>query len=117
MAYLPGIRVLPNWSCVMDHNSKQQRRAAEQAFMQSLDQLQASLQEGDDDTDVQPHNGRHAATGSATPKPAPPPAPAFDLESLEEAMADIDQYMDNQQAAAPDAAPPDTGSDVRAKDD
>jgi hypothetical protein len=61
----------------MDQTQKELRRAANKAFMESLDHLGMSLQSGEPDG-VQP---------------VPQSIPAIDLETLEDAAADIEQYM------------------------
>jgi hypothetical protein len=60
----------------MDQSQKELRRAANKAFMESLDHLGMSLQ-----------------TAETEPDEPPPTIPAIDLESLEDAAADIEQYM------------------------
>ena len=82
----------------MESNQRNLRRAAAQAFMESLDKLQetlaveassASESDGNLTTDHRP------ADESATVSNQP--ASAFDLASLEQAVADIEQFIQAQE--------------------
>lgn len=71
----------------MDQHQRDLRSAATRAFMESLSQLQETLQTAED----QP----------VTPAPPVEPAPAsrleadpgFDLDNLEQAIADIEEFI------------------------
>ncbi|NJR40410.1 MAG: hypothetical protein HC781_18245 [Leptolyngbyaceae cyanobacterium CSU_1_4] len=63
----------------MDQSQRELRRAANQAFMESLNHLGMSLPSGD--------------TELAIPVEPPKPALPIDLEDLEAAAADIEAYM------------------------
>jgi len=81
----------------MDQQQRDLRRAAAQAFMQSLEQLQETLQPVDD----QMPQPKVQQTSKATVQPvkAVPVEPevahpsAFDLSSLEQAVADIEEFI------------------------
>lgn len=73
------------------------RRAAEEAFIESLEQLQQTLESNDRAaTPVQ------AAANPAITAPKPPCPPArvkptgIDLASLEDAIADIEQFIEQK---------------------
>ena len=78
----------------MDQNQRELRRAAAKAFQASLEQLGQSFQPGQDKTD-ETHS-----TESPTPPRAPQPPPtqdaAIDVKALEEAAADIEQFMQSR---------------------
>ncbi len=71
-------------------NQRQQnlRHAAAQAFIESLDQLQETLQTPEH-SPVQPQKDGHL------PAKAHPEA-EFDLESFEQAVADIEEFIEKQ---------------------
>ncbi len=71
----------------MNQRQQELRRAAAEAFAQSLDHLSKTLNE-QPETPPEP----------TVPKPAPPRAKkAFDLADLEAAAADIEQFMESRQ--------------------
>jgi hypothetical protein len=65
----------------MDQSQKELRRAANKAFMESLDHLGMRLKSAEEEAEVAPL------------QQPPKPLPSIDLESLEDAAADIEQYM------------------------
>ncbi len=77
----------------MDHHQHNPRYAAARAFMESLDQLQDTLQPADSQsvpppvlpTDSQPSQADVSASDQ------------FDLSSFEQAVADIEQFMQTRQ--------------------
>jgi hypothetical protein len=74
-------------------NQRQQslRYAATRAFMESLDQLQETLQPADQSVPpTPPENSSHRNADA-------PLADQFDLNSLEQAVADIEQFMQKRQ--------------------
>jgi hypothetical protein len=75
----------------MDHHLQQQRRAAADAFLESLDQMSLCFQ---------PDAGEPADAEPATPAVADPThaAEPFDLDALEAAIADIEQFMQQRQS-------------------
>lgn len=88
----------------MDPMSSKSRRAAAEAFQASLNQLQQSLQVGDDSGD-----GTPSLTPAAEEQAQPPSRPvqsryasaaAFSVTELEEAVADIEQFIQDQQENA-----------------
>ncbi|EKQ70580.1 hypothetical protein OsccyDRAFT_0878 [Leptolyngbyaceae cyanobacterium JSC-12] len=66
------------------------RRAAAQAFMESLEQLQQTLESADD----KPKTSH--PSGSRPSEVAAKPATQFDLNSWEDAIADIEQFISQQ---------------------
>ncbi len=76
----------------MSQRQQNLRYAAARAFMESLDQLQETLQSTDD---------RSGQASTPPPGNEPPPtktasAEAFDLSSFEQAVADIDAFIQRQ---------------------
>lgn len=70
----------------MDQYGQEQRHAAAKAFIKSLDQLQETLQSTDSRAASPPRSRR-----------SEPCSPAqFDLNSFEQAVADIEQFMERQ---------------------
>lgn len=70
----------------MNHHFEEQRRAAAEAFLESLDQIAICLQ-----TDTQkPLETDRASTSE------PDPSASLDIEALEAAIADIEQFLKNQ---------------------
>jgi len=72
----------------MDQQQQELRHAAAQAFMESLEQLQVTLQQSDGHPPRQP---------SAPPKPQAAP---IDLNMFEQAIADIDEFMQHHDQPA-----------------
>lgn len=68
------------------------RHAAAQAFKESLQQLQQTLESADQDSTIPPTRNRFP---SAQPSACPPVA--FDLASLEDAIADIEQFIQHRE--------------------
>ncbi len=72
----------------MESNQHDMRRAAAEAFIESLDQLQETLiAEG---SPVAHAVGNAPVSKIARPQPQ---SPAFDLASLEQAVEDIEQFI------------------------
>lgn len=65
------------------------RRAAAQAFMESLEQLQQTLESANE----KPNAPR---SSSSRPTEVTAKSASFDLNSWEEAIADIDQFINQQ---------------------
>jgi hypothetical protein len=72
----------------MDHHQQELRRAATEAFFESLDQLQETL--GVDGLPI-------PTSPKKEPPPVEPDCPEISLASLEQAVADIEQFMQAQQ--------------------
>lgn len=82
----------------MDQHQRELRRASAKAFLESLDQLNETL---------------HAPAPTPKPIPArPTPAPSspkktkprqFTLAELEDALADIEQFMENKNPKPPES--------------
>ncbi|MGI0485361.1 hypothetical protein ACN4EK_07990 [Pantanalinema rosaneae CENA516] len=78
----------------MNQQQRNLRHAAAEAFIESLDQLQQTLQSAD-----QPPAPPIRSTPVKRPEP-PVSSPAqFDLGSFEQAVADIEQFIQANQAA------------------
>jgi anthranilate/para-aminobenzoate synthase component I len=76
---------------MIDQDQRELRRAAAKDFIEALDQLQERLQS----TDNQPTQ----PVRSPAPKPVEPeisPMP-FDLNAFEQAVADIEEYIQQKQ--------------------
>lgn len=73
----------------MDHDQQELRNAANKAFMDSLEELEKTL--GCDRPPPAPPV--RSQQKKASPPPLPPP---INLEALEAAAADIEQYMNAQ---------------------
>ncbi len=87
----------------MNSRRREARQAATQAFFQSLEELEVSLvsEEGSNALAEQ----RPDRPKQARPKQKPTPKPAMsqeDFQALEEAVADIEQYVEAQQAHPPE---------------
>lgn len=72
----------------MDQHQQELRQAAARAFVQSLDQLQETLQTSDEQSIPVEHSQPDRAESRSF---------QFDLNSLEQAVADIEQFMEQQQ--------------------
>ncbi|XGV98911.1 MAG: hypothetical protein ACAF41_08205 [Leptolyngbya sp. BL-A-14] len=72
-------------------NQRQQnlRYAAARAFMESLDQLQETLQA----SETQPVVTPEPQQGTQRPETSSPADPSFDLQSFEQAVADIEAFI------------------------
>jgi hypothetical protein len=68
------------------------RRAAAEAFKQSLDQLQQTLE-----STQEPSKPPQTPRPEPTPKPVTDRSVPFDLSAWEEAIADIEQFIQQQQ--------------------
>ncbi len=73
----------------MEHN-QEKRRAAAHEFFRSLDQLEDILQVDENQDEAMPK----LESGSAIEDQVSTSDLAIDLEALEEAVADIEQYFD-----------------------
>lgn len=80
----------------MDHGSQELRRAAEEAFMQAIAQLETTLQLPDEVTDPS------TASPKITQQPTDSANSTFDLSALADAAADIEQFI---QAQTPTQSP------------
>lgn len=69
------------------------RRAAAEAFFESLEHFEQTIEA--DDEKVAPQQPQNKAP---QPKPANPPV-QFDLASLEDAIADIEQFIQQQETS------------------
>ncbi|MBD2461841.1 hypothetical protein H6G89_12360 [Oscillatoria sp. FACHB-1407] len=74
----------------MNQSQQELRRAAAKAFMESLDQLGMSLSSPEEEvSEAKPAPASHAKTA-----PQKPPASAsLTVEELEDAVADIEQFI------------------------
>lgn len=77
----------------MSQQERELRRAAAQAFMESLDQLQQTLEPSESPP-------KPAYSSQRTVKS--PSIWAFDLNSFEDAIADIDQFIEQSQNSDPE---------------
>jgi len=91
----------------MDQQQRDLRRAAAQAFMQSLEQLQETLQPDDDPSADDPSADDQMTQSTVPPVVQPAAQPTgmdpdepmetsaldFDLSSLEQAVADIEEFI------------------------
>ena len=114
----------------MEHNQRELRRLAARAFLESLDQLQATLEASEQHTTgLSLHRAeatrqlpktttevqiRQRVVQPASQQPAKPsttqsrtPKPAFTFQDLEQAVADIEQYMSHQNTIAAGSQPED----------
>ena len=78
----------------MNQQQRNLRHAAAEAFIESLDQLQQTLQSTDSQTALPPRSAP-----VKRPEPTPPASAQFDLGSFEQAVADIEQFIQANQAA------------------
>lgn len=78
----------------MNQQQRNLRHAAAEAFIESLDQLQQTLQPADSQPVVPPRAAPVKRTDSASSSSA-----QFDLGSFEQAVADIEQFIQASQAA------------------
>ena len=72
----------------MESNQHAMRRAAAEAFIESLNKLQETLIA--EENHVAPLVINSPVSNTARPQP---PSPAFDLASLEQAVEDIEQFI------------------------
>jgi len=70
------------------NQQQESRRAAAQAFIQSLEQLQQTL-ESVEDQDSSPNQPKSASSSTQV-------SSQFNLDAWAEAIADIDQYIENR---------------------
>ena len=77
----------------MDQQQQELRRAAAQAFMASLDQLQETLKPVTKPAPATGNSGQTKQNPSNSGVRAP-----IDLSSLEQAAADIEQFMMNRES-------------------
>lgn len=80
-------------------DQRELRRAAAQAFSESLEVLQKGLQPVDNPPTAPMVSGSNsnASSGSSAPPNAPVPSPA--LAAWEEAAADIEEFIKSQQSS------------------
>lgn len=79
----------------MDLNQRELRSAAEQAFLDSLNQLQETLKTEEAKPQKPPAPmALNARSPQRLPRKA---APAFSLDDLEQAVADIEEYINTSQ--------------------
>ena len=76
----------------MEENQQEQRRTAAQEFEQSLEELQNMLQE---DENTQEHNTESAGDNTKN-KQVANNSSGIDLTVWEDAVADIEQYLENK---------------------
>ncbi|MBW4557563.1 MAG: hypothetical protein KME59_16810 [Trichormus sp. ATA11-4-KO1] len=76
----------------MEQNQHQERRAADQEFQESLEQLEDILQEDSTDNEATPtsHNG------STSEVELVEDLTTVDLAALEDAVADIEEYLEKR---------------------
>ncbi|NJN58801.1 MAG: hypothetical protein HC879_15545 [Leptolyngbyaceae cyanobacterium SL_5_9] len=74
----------------MDQGSQELRRAAAEAFMQAIAQLETTLQSPSETTDPTP------APLDSTQQQSDRVEPAFGLDALADAAADIEQFIQAQ---------------------
>jgi hypothetical protein len=72
----------------MDSHQEELRRAATEAFFESLDKLQETLGVDDQPIPVSPHKATPTQEASE---------PEISLASLEQAVADIEQFMQTRE--------------------
>ncbi|WP_338421648.1 hypothetical protein [Nostoc flagelliforme] len=75
---------------LMEQNQPQQRRAADQVFQESLEQLEDILQESSTEEEEMPE----LHTSTFTEVELDQDLTDIDLEALEDAVADIEKYLD-----------------------
>lgn len=125
----PANSVIPRWSdrpslgnsrpdeldklIKMDHSQRELRRAAAQAFMQSLGQLEQNFQVEPQEAKPEQQEPVHRATQPLLPHPEAHPAPTarvkapdLNVEALEAAAADIEQFIQSRNAARPTPTQP-----------
>ena len=71
----------------MNQRQQEMRHAAARAFIESLDQLHETLQSPANDSPPPELNGQLASNSNNS----------FDLNSFEQAVADIEEFIENQQ--------------------
>lgn len=76
----------------MDENQQEQRRTAEQALEEALEQLENILQE---DENAEEQN-TEAVSDTTNNKQVTDNSSGIDLASWEDAVADIEQYLENK---------------------
>lgn len=83
----------------MYQSQEELRRAAAKAFMESLDQLESSLTADDSSAPIMPSAGTpHVAPANQpTPSVKKTDVQPISVEALEEAVADIEQFMQERQ--------------------
>lgn len=74
----------------MDQCQQDLRRDAARAFMESLEQLHETFQKPEEPP------GKAENHPFAPPAPPPPSSQYFDLNSFEQAVADIEQFMNQK---------------------
>jgi hypothetical protein len=80
----------------MDQSQRELRRAANQAFMESLNHLGMKLQVSEDsfDSESEPPVSKPSVSEPSVVVELPQPlSSSIDLEDLEDAAADIEEYM------------------------
>lgn len=76
----------------MEENQQEQRRTAAQEFEQSLDQLQSILQENENAEE----NNTKSVSNTTDNKQVNDRSSGIDLAVWEDAVADIEQYLENK---------------------
>ena len=76
----------------MEENQQKQRRTAAQEFEESLEQLQNILQE-DENTEEE---NTHSISDTTNNSKVTDNSSGIDLASWEDAVADIEQYLENK---------------------
>ena len=77
---------------IMEQNQQQQRRAADQEFQESLDQLEDILQESSTEDEDPPK----LDTSSTSEVELDEDFLAIDLAAFEDAVADIEKYLEER---------------------
>lgn len=78
------------------NQQQEARRAAAQAFMESLEQLQQTLESEDKPSQTAPTSGKKVAKSTNPPTPTEVKSEVFDLNVWAEAIADIDQFIEEK---------------------
>lgn len=77
----------------MDQNQRELRRAASEAFMESLEQLQETLKPNDYLPAELSKTGSRSSSENGHSNHT---SPSFDLTLFEQAAADIEQFLQNE---------------------
>jgi small-conductance mechanosensitive channel len=86
-------------SSFMNQSQQELRRAASQAFIESLEQLSQRLESPDGELSEDISESSIAPPLNHPPQPPVPEEDAqFDLKALEEAVEDIEQFMQSQRS-------------------
>ncbi|MBD2310134.1 hypothetical protein H6G20_00360 [Desertifilum sp. FACHB-1129] len=79
----------------MDRNQRDLRSAAEQEFLDSLHQLQETLKTEEAKSQKAATPSPHAPNSRSVQRSSPKAAPGFSLDELEQAVADIEAFMNS----------------------